>query len=265
MNGAALQAAIGRLEPALPDFTPGHVWLAGAGPGSAGCLTLEVVAALGAADAVVYDALVDPAVLRAADGAALHYVGKRRGAHSKPQAEINTLLITLAQEGARVLRLKGGDPNIFGRGGEEALALAQAGVPFRILPGVTSAFGALADARIPATRRGVSKALILATGHGAGTEDNLDWKALARTGQPIVVYMGLGGAAAITAALQEGGLAPKTPAAVIASATLPGERVVVTDLGHLAERIVAEDIRPPALLVIGGIVGLRAALLGEAP
>lgn len=174
MNGAALQAAIGRLEPALPDFTPGHVWLAGAGPGSAGCLTLEVVAALGAADAVVYDALVDPAVLRAADGAALHYVGKRRGAHSKPQAEINTLLITLAQEGARVLRLKGGDPNIFGRGGEEALALAQAGVPFRILPGVTSAFGALADARIPATRRGVSKALILATGHGAGTEDDLD-------------------------------------------------------------------------------------------
>lgn len=257
-----LQTAIGRLDPALPGFTPGHVWLAGAGPGSLGCLTLEVVAALGEADAVVYDALVDPTVLRAADGAALHYVGKRRGAHSKPQAEINALLIALAKEGARVLRLKGGDPNIFGRGGEEALALAEAGVPFRILPGVTSAFGALADARIPATRRGVSKALILATGHGAGTEDDLDWAALARTGQPIVIYMGLGGAEAIAAALRAGGLSPETPAAVIASATLPGERVIVTDLAHLTERITEEDIRPPALIVVGGIVALRAALLG---
>ena len=207
---------------------------------------------MAAADDVVYDALVAPEALRAArEGAALHFVGKRRGQPSTPQVEINALLVRLAGEGRRVLRLKGGDPNIFGRGGEEALALARAGVAFRILPGVTSAFGALASARIPATRRGTSKALILATGHGVGTADDVDWAALARTGQPIVVYMGLAGIAAIAAALMAGGLRPETPAAVIASATTPEERVLVADLGSIAERVREAAIRAPALIVIG--------------
>lgn len=260
-----LAGAIARLSPEIAAFPPGHVWLAGAGPGRAGCLTLEVVAALAQADAVVYDALVDPATLSAAaDGAALHFVGKRRGQPSTPQAAIDALLIALARDGARVLRLKGGDPNIFGRGGEEALALARAGVPFRFLPGISSAFGALADAGIPATRRGISKALILATGHAGGTPDDLDWAALARTGQPIVVYMGLAAVAGIAGALIAGGLDAATPAAVIASATMPGERILIADLGSVADRVAAEDIRPPALLVVGAIVGLRAELLALA-
>jgi uroporphyrin-III C-methyltransferase len=261
----SLSEVIERLAPKLLEFCAGEVWLAGAGPGSLGCLTLEVVAALVAADDVVYDALVAPEALRAAgELAALHFVGKRRGQPSTPQVEINALLVRLAGEGRRVLRLKGGDPNIFGRGGEEALALARAGVAFRILPGVTSAFGALASARIPATRRGTSKALILATGHGVGTADDVDWAALAQTGQPIVVYMGLAGIAAIAAALMAGGLAAATPAAVIASATTPEERVLVADLGSIAERVREAAIRAPALIVIGEIVALRAELIALA-
>ena len=267
---SGLAGALARLAPDLADFEPGHVWLAGAGPGRLGCLTLEVVAALAAADAVVYDALVDPAALRAAEGAALHFVGKRSGQPSTPQAEINALLVALAQEGHRVLRLKGGDPNIFGRGGDEALALAAARVPFRVLPGVTSGFAALAAARIPATQRGVSRALILATGHGTGHgagqrgPDDLDWAALARTGQPIVIYMGLGALEEIAAALVAGGLAPTTPAAVVASATCPDERVVVADLATIAARVAEQGVRPPAVIVVGAIVALRDALIAAA-
>lgn len=262
----ALTDALVRLAPTFPAFEPGHAWLAGAGPGGLGCLTLDVVAALAAADAVVYDALVDPAALRAAKGAELRFVGKRSGQPSAPQDEINALLVALARESKRVLRLKGGDPNVFGRGGDEALALARARVPFRVLPGVTAAFAALAAARIPATRRGVSRALILATGHATedAGDDHFDWAALARTGQPIVIYMGLGAVEAIAAALVTGGLAPSTPAAVIASATWPGERVVVADLGTIAARIAGEDIRAPAIIVVGAIVALRDELLAVA-
>ena len=189
----SLEESLARLSAQLPQFERGHVWLAGAGPGAIGCLTLDVVSALSQADAIVYDALVDPSILSAArEGAQLHFVGKRGGnRESARQDDITALLIHLARENLRVLRLKGGDPYIFGRGGEEALALARAQIPFRILPGVTSAFGALANAGIPATMRGFNKAIILATGHAVGTDDDLDWAALARTGQPIVVYMGL--------------------------------------------------------------------------
>lgn len=259
-----LPEAVARLAPDLPAFEPGHVWLAGGGPGRLGCLTLEVVAALAAADAVVYDALVDPSALRAAEGAALHFVGKRRGQPSAAQAAINDLLVGLARDGARVLRLKGGDPTLFARGGEEARALAAAGVPFRFLPGVSSGFGALAGASIPATQRGVSKALILATGHAVGTPDDLDWAALARTGQPIVVYMGLAALPAIAAALQAGGLDAGTPAAVVASATTPDERVVVATLATLAERATAAGVAAPAVIVVGAIVALRDELIGLA-
>lgn len=256
----SLNDAITRLTSDLPEIGPGEVWLAGAGPGSLGCLTLEVVAALGQAEAVVYDALVDPKVIRAVEAAELHFVGKRRGQPSTAQADINALLLRLAGEGKRVLRLKGGDPNVFGRGGEEALALARAGVAFRFLPGVTSAFGALASARIPATLRGTSRAIILATGHGIGGPDDLDWAALAQTGQPIVVYMGLNGIEAICAALMAGGLSGATPAAVIASATMPEEKVVVADLGRIAETARAEGVLAPALIVVGEIVARRDEL-----
>ncbi len=255
-----LADAIGRLPYAGRQFEPGHVWLAGAGPGSIGCLTLDVVDALGQADAVVYDALVDRAVLAAAPGASLHFVGKRGGAPSVPQSRINALLVELARSGQRVLRLKGGDPNMFGRGAEEALDLAKANVPFRFLPGITSALGALADAGIPATMRGVNKGIIFVTGHSAGDGNDVDWAALARTGQPLVVYMGMANIGRIGAALIAGGLRSNTPAAVIMSATTPDERVLIAELGNIAARSLAEGIGAPAIIVVGGIVAAREAL-----
>lgn len=241
-------------------FTPGEVWLAGAGPGSLECLTLGVVAALAKADAVVYDALVNPDLLLAAPDAEKHYVGKRAGVRSAAQTDINALLIRLAGEGKRVLRLKGGDPNVFGRGGEEARALAGAGVPFRFLPGLTSGLAALAGAGIPATLRGVSQAITLATGHAAEPPvpgEGPDWAALAKTGQPIVIYMGLGNLPLIRDQLLAGGLAPRTPAAVIHAASTPEERVLVSDLAGVAEGARRENIKSPALIVIGEIVAWR--------
>jgi uroporphyrin-III C-methyltransferase len=260
----SLEQAIARLQPVLKPFEPGHVWLAGAGPGDRGALTLDVVSALAQADAVVYDALVDPSVLSAArDDVDLHFVGKRGGQESARQDDITALLVHLAGKKKRVLRLKGGDPYIFGRGGEEALALARAGIPFRIIPGVTSAFGALAGAGIPATMRGFNKAIILATGHAAGTEDDLDWAALARTGQPIVVYMGLKNLEKIAGALLSAGLAASTPVAIIMAATTPEERVLVSTLGTVGVEASRAGFISPALIVVGDIVSLRAELAAE--
>jgi uroporphyrin-III C-methyltransferase len=256
----SLAAAIERLNFAGLAFPPGEVWLAGAGPGSVGCLTLEVVHALSCADAVVYDALVEPAILEAAQGAERHFVGKRGGQPSTPQPEINALLVSLAKAGKRVLRLKGGDPNLFGRGGEEALALAASGVAFRFLPGITAAFGALAAASIPATMRGTNTAIILATGHLAGEDDDLDWAALVATGQPIVVYMGMSRLPRITDALMAGGASPQTPAAVIVSATTDGERIVVAELDKIAAHAAEASLASPGLVVVGDIVALRERL-----
>jgi uroporphyrin-III C-methyltransferase len=256
----SLDQAIARLNHQPRQLEPGHVWLAGAGPGDPGCLTLDVVSALSQADAVVYDALVQPSVLAIAERAELVFAGKRGGKPSMRQDDITDLLIRLARQGKRVLRLKGGDPYVFGRGGEEALALARENIPFRILPGVTSAFGALAAAGIPATMRGINKAITLATGHGAGTDDDLDWAALARAGQPIVVYMGLKNLPLIAAALLEGGLAPETPAAVIESATTPEERILVARLDTIAMEAEAAGMKSPALIAIGHIVSVRAML-----
>ncbi len=260
----SLSDAIVRLSPDFARFEPGHVWLAGAGPGRAASLTLEAVAALAEADHVVYDALIDPSILRAAASARLHPMGKRGGQASAAQDDISATLIRLAREGGRVLRLKGGDPFIFGRGGEEALALAEAGIPFRVLPGLTAALGALANASIPATMRGFNKAVILATGHAADTGDDLDWEALARTGQPLVIYMGLKNLAVIAERLMGGGLAGQTPAAILMSATTSAERVLVATLDTIANRASVEGFASPALIVVGSIVSLRATLRGEA-
>lgn len=259
-----LEQAIGRLGQGLAPFEPGHVWLAGAGPGAAGALTLDVVSALSQADAIVYDALVDASILDAAEDAELHFMGKRAGRESARQDEIIAQLVALARRGRRVLRLKGGDPYVFGRGGEEALALALAGIPYRILPGVTSALGAMASVGIPATMRGINKAIILATGHAAGTEEDLDWKALAATGQPIAVYMGFRNIGRIAAALLEGGLKPQTPVAVIMSATTPQERVIELTLGAIAADPPRSDLSAPALIVVGEIVAMRARLIQAA-
>src|SRR6516162_10196411 len=216
-----------------PVLAPGHVWLAGAGPGDPGLLTLDALAGLTQADVVVHDALVDPRVLAlAGPQARLEFAGKRGGKPSPQQADISERLVALARARHRVLRLKGGDPFVFGRGGEEAMTLASAGVPYRVIPGVTAGLGALAAAAIPATLRGVNRAVIFAAGHGA--DEDFDWAPLARTGQPIVFYMVMYNLERIAAALMQGGLAPETPAAVIASATTPKERVLIATLGELA-------------------------------
>jgi uroporphyrin-III C-methyltransferase len=246
----------------IPVFEPGHVWLAGAGPGDPGLLTLDALAGLTQADVVVHDALVDQRILAMAGSQArLEFAGKRGGKPSASQADISERLVTLARAGQRVLRLKGGDPFVFGRGGEEAMTLAAAGIPFRIIPGVTAGLAALAAAAIPATLRGVNRAVIFAAGHGA--EEDFDWAPLARAGQPIVLYMVMHNLDRIAAALMDGGLAGITPAAVIASATTPRQRVLVSTLEKLAGEARKQEFEPPAIVVIGDIVTMRERLTGE--
>jgi uroporphyrin-III C-methyltransferase len=248
----------------LPSLEPGHVWLTGAGPGDPGLLTLHALRGLEQADVVVHDALVDLRVLALArSGAVLEFAGKRGGKPSSAQGDITCRLIAFAREGKRVLRLKGGDPCIFGRGGEEAFALAEAGIPFRIVPGVTSGLAALTMASIPATMRGVNRALVLVTGQGGEGEQDLDWAALARLKQPVVIYMGLRNLASIAAALIEGGLAPETPVAVIASATLPEQRILGGRLDRIAEEVNAARLEPPAVIAIGAIGALKLLALAH--
>jgi uroporphyrin-III C-methyltransferase len=245
----------------IPILAPGHVWLAGAGPGDPGLLTLDALAGLQQADVVVHDALVDARVLAlAGEQARLEFAGKRGGKPSATQADISQRLVALAREGHRVLRLKGGDPFVFGRGGEEAMTLAAAGVPFRVIPGVTAGLAALASASIPATLRGVNRAVIFAAGHGA--EEDFDWGPIARAGQPIVLYMVMHNLEQIAAALMAAGLKPQTPAAIIASAATPKERLLVSTLGKLAAEAQAQKFEPPAIVAIGDIVNFRSPLLG---
>lgn len=251
------------LQSGWPDFLPGHVWLAGAGPGDPRHLTLEVAGALSRADVVVHDALVNEAVLALGPQAQRIDAGKRGGRPSAVQEDICATLITLARQGRRVLRLKGGDPFLFGRGGEEALALVAENVPFRVLPGLTSAFAALATAHIPATMRGISRAVTFATGHAADEPDDLDWAALARTGEPIVIYMGMKNLGRIAEKLIAAGLSAQTPAAIIMAATTPDERIMEAPLGSVAKEAKARGFGAPALIVIGDIVTMRARLKRE--
>jgi uroporphyrin-III C-methyltransferase len=245
----------------IPVFAPGHVWLAGAGPGDPGLLTLDALAGLSQADVVVHDALVDQRVLAlAGPRARLEFAGKRGGKPSATQADISQRLVALARAGHRVLRLKGGDPFVFGRGGEEAMVLAAAGVPFRVIPGITAGLAALAAADIPATLRGINRAVIFAAGHGA--EEDFDWAPLARAGQPIVLYMVMHNLERIAGALLAAGLAADTPAAVIASATTPKQCILTATLSTLAATARELNVEPPAIVVIGDIVNARASLLG---
>jgi uroporphyrin-III C-methyltransferase len=251
--------ALAALHDRFPTMEPGHVWLAGAGPGDPGMLTLDALAALVQADVIVHDALVDERVLALArSGASLEFAGKRGGRPSVQQADITARLIELAREGRKVLRLKGGDPCMFGRGGEEAIALAAAGIPYRIVPGVTAGLAGLATASIPATMRGVNQAITFVTGHA---DADFDWAALARTGQPIVIYMAMRNVDSIADALTRGGLAPATPAAIIIAATLPEQRIVITRLDRLAGEVGKLGYRLPGLIVIGDIVTVRDRLL----
>lgn len=249
-----------RSKPLSPVFEPGTVWLVGAGPGDPGLLTLHAVHALGQADAVVYDALVGEGILALArEGALLEYAGKRGGKPSPKQSEITDRLIALARAGHRVVRLKGGDPFVFGRGGEEAAALAAAGIRFRVIPGVSSGLAALALHGVPGTTRDTNHALILATGHSA-EGDETDWAALARTGAPIVLYMAVANLPDIVAKLRAGGLPAGTPAIAICGATTAAERVVETTLAGLADLAAQGEIRTPAIVAIGAIASVRAKI-----
>lgn len=259
----SLEKAIARLKYEPQTLDPGHVWLAGAGPGDPGCLTLDVLSALAQADALVHDALVTPEILDIAEQAEKFFVGKRGGRLSIPQEEINALLVKLAREGRKVVRLKGGHPFVFGRGAEEALVLTRENIPWRVLSGITSAFGGLTSAGIPATMRGVNGAIILATGFAAVSDDRPDWAALARTGQPIVIYMGLTHMADTVSELLAAGLPEETPAAFVENGSMPQERTVTASLGTLIETAKREKIVSPSLIVIGGIVALRSELTGQ--
>ncbi len=242
-------------------FEPGHVWLAGAGPGSASQLTLEAAAALAQADHVVYDALVDPGVLALArEGAVMEFAGKRGGRPSPAQDDITARLVALAGTGVRVLRLKGGDPFVFGRGGEEALGLRAAGVPFRVIPGLTAGIAGLASAGIPATMRGINRAVVFATGQTAEGPDGIDWEAVARLGQPLVLYMAVRTIGEIAGRLMAGGMDAQMPAAIVSEATTARQVVIETTLGSVAEAVARARLPTPAMIVIGGIVRMRAAL-----
>ena len=247
----------------FPTFEPGWVWLAGAGPGDPGLLTLHALHGLRNADVVIHDALVGEAVLGLArPGALLEYAGKRGGKPSPKQADISLRLIRLAQAGKRVLRLKGGDPFVFGRGGEEALALVAAGVPFRVIPGISSGLGGLAHAGIPLTHRDTNSAVTFLTGHSLTGQvpDNLDWTALAKGSPVIVVYMAIKHLERIASKLLEGGRDPADAVAIVSKATGDDQRVLETTLDRCAQDVVAQGIEPPALVVIGPVVRLRAGL-----
>ena len=241
----------------------GIVYLVGAGPGDPGLLTLRGRELLGSCDDVVYDALVSEELLAFAVGdrdVGRHFVGKRAGdAGSARQGEIEALLVRLARDGRRVVRLKGGDPFVFGRGGEEAQALARAGVPFEIVPGITAGVAGPAYAGIPVTHRGLATAVTLVTGHEDPEkgERGTDWRSLARSGSTLVLYMGVRTLSEVVRELLEGGRPGETPAAVIERATYPGQRVVTGTLATIAERAREADIATPAITIVGDVVALR--------
>lgn len=244
----------------LPDFAPGTVWLAGAGPGDPGLLTLHAAHALAEADAVLHDALVSPEILAlAGPRARLIPVGKRAGGMRTAQLRINQRLVALARAGLRVLRLKGGDPMVFGRGGEEALALAAAGIFFRIVPGISAGLGATAAAGIPLTHRGLVRSVAFATGHATGAGEP-DWAALARGADALVLYMALHRIGAIADALLAAGRPAAEPVAFLAEATTPRQRLHRATLATAAETAAAIPQTDATLIVIGAAVGLEPQL-----
>ena len=237
---------------------PGRVALVGAGCGRADLITVRGLRLLQQCRAVVYDDLIDTALLDTAPaGAERIYVGKRSGRHSAPQAEINAALIALAQRGGLTVRLKGGDPYVFGRGGEEALALQRAGIPFEVVPGITAAIAVPAEAGIPVTHRGVSRAVHIITAHTQDeTPDFSRWAALAADGT-LVFLMGLQRLPQIAAGLLAGGLTPATPAAVLSGGNAPHPAAVRASLGEIAAAARAADVEAPAVIVVGDVAGME--------
>jgi uroporphyrinogen III methyltransferase/synthase len=239
------------------------VHLVGAGPGDPGLMTRRALELIACADAILYDRLIPPGALDGArPDAELRYVGKEPGAAALAQGDINTLLVELGRAGKRVVRLKGGDPFVFGRGGEEAEALATAGVPFEVVPGVTAGVAAPAYAGIPVTHRDAASAVAFITGHEDPEKPDsaIDWDALARFPGTLVFYMGIRKLPLITERLAAAGRDPGEAAAVVERGTHPGQRTVVDTLGGIAARVEAEEIRPPAITLVGAVAELRETI-----
>lgn len=246
----------------LPEFQPGWVWLVGAGPGDPGLLTMHAINALKQADVVVYDALVNDSILQLAPTSAqLEYAGKRGGRPSAKQRDISLRLIELATQGKRVCRLKGGDPFVFGRGGEEALTLVENDVPFRIVPGISAGIGGLAYAGIPVTHRDTNHNVTFLTGHDAGgvVPDAIDWQSVAKGSPVIVMYMAMKHVENIAQKLMEAGRHPDEPMAFVCNATTDDMRVHETTLGNIGD-LEALGLKPPSIVVVGEVVKLRSAL-----
>ena len=242
----------------LPVLEPGSVWLVGAGPGDPGLLTLLAAKALAEADIIVHDALVNEDCLKLSrPGAVLEYAGKRGGKPSAKQRDISLRLVELARAGKRVLRLKGGDPFVFGRGGEEAH-----GIPFRIGPGITAGIGGLAYAGIPVTHRDVNHAVTFLTGHDSSgvVPDAIDWQAIGRGSPVIVMYMAMKHIAQISANLIAAGRSPDEAVAFVCNAATPSQQVLETTLGRAPDDVEASGLAPPAIVVVGEVVKLRPSL-----
>ncbi len=241
---------------------PGKVYLIGAGPGDPELITVKGLRALRTADVVLYDRLISPELLHEARvDATLVYVGKGAGCHTMPQEEINTTLVGFARQGQSVARLKGGDPFVFGRGGEEAQVLVEAGIPFEIIPGITSAIAVPAYAGIPVTHRDHASSVTIVTGHeGKAASPTVNWEALAALGGTLIVLMGVKALPTFTRHLIAGGLSAATSAAVIQEGTTQQQRVVVGTLENIAERAAGAGLTSPALTVIGSVVDVGSTL-----
>ena len=257
-----------------PVFEPGWVWLVGAGPGDPGLLTLHGLNALRQADVIIYDALVDKSILSwASANTEIEYAGKRGGKPSPLQRDISLRLIELTRQNKRVLRLKGGDPFVFGRGGEEAQTLVQAGVPLRIIPGISAGIGGLAYAGIPVTHRDVNQSVTFISGHDrtGNTPTAVNWQAIADGSQVIVLYMAIKNLPEICTKLIQAGRDKDEPVAVVSSATLPDMRVLETTLSRAATDVDEAGMGPPSIICIGRVALMRqcldwmSALDGAAP
>jgi uroporphyrin-III C-methyltransferase len=255
--------SLDREKPKQDKFQPGSVWLVGAGPGDPGLLTLLAAKALGEADVIVYDALVNDEILSMArPEAKLHYAGKRGGKPSPMQRDISLTLVDYARQGLRVLRLKGGDPFVFGRGGEEALTLVEHEIPFRIVPGISAGIGGLAYAGIPVTHRDINHNVTFLTGHDATgvVPDAVDWESVAKGSPVIIMYMAMKHWANIAERLMRFGRDSLTPVAFVCDATTDRQRVLESTLGNSVGDLEASGLKPPAIVVVGDAAKLRKAL-----
>ena len=246
-----------------PEFKLGSVWIAGAGPGDPGLLSILALYGIQSADVIVYDALVSEDILNFADTSViLEFAGKRGGRPSPKQRDITDRLVELAKQDKRVLRLKGGDPFMFGRGTEECMRLVSEQIPYRIIPGISSGVGGLAYAGIPMTTRGTNSAVTFVTGHNASgvVPDDIDWKALSDGSPALIFFMGMSHIDRIVEKLKASGRPSSEPVAVIYKATMRDQKVVITTLDNCSKDIVSAGLRPPALIVIGEIVNFRNKL-----